>query len=116
MSLLTGIHFVGLFFNIFQGNFFGDIGLVGYGVFGTGLNTSRIAAAEVADVNESIEQFDGADGAGFFTRATEGTYGGRNDDLAIRAQGKGIDGAGHAVALLALLADNRAVNAGFIEV
>ena len=114
MSLLTGIHFAGLLFDVSQGNFFGDIGLVGYGVFGAGLHAARIAAAEVADINESIKKFDGADGAGFLTRAAEGTYGGRNDYLAFRTQGKGIDGTVHTVALLALLTDIRAVNAGFI--
>ena len=116
MSFLTGIHFAGLVFDVSQGNFFCDIRLIGNSVFGAGFDASRIAAAEVADVNESIKKFDGADGAGFFTRAAKDTNGGRNDDLAIRTEGKGIDGAVHAVSLLALLADIGAVNTGFIQV
>ena len=90
--------------------------LEGDGSLCAGLHTPRSSPAEVADVDEILEHLDGSDRTGLLADTAEGTERRMDGDLSVLSCRKGLLGTAQAVSLLTLAADDRAIDAGLVQI
>ena len=83
----------------------------GDGPHGALVHAARLAAAQVADVDDVVIDLDGADGTAALALAAQHAQGGRGDDLPQRSERQGGLGALEAVALPAEPADEGEIDA-----
>jgi hypothetical protein len=87
------------------------LGGIGDGIHFTGLYASGRPAAKVADMRDVMVDFNGTDGAKIFTGTAQGTQRGRDFNTTEFCDGYGILRAFGTIMLLALMTDNRIINA-----
>jgi hypothetical protein len=99
-----------------QGNGFARFFLPDNGSFGAGLHTAGPAAAEVADIDDVLENLQGPDGAVDFTGTAQGASCRGDIDLTVRPDGQGFFRAFEAVSLAALDTDDGTIHSTLIQV
>lgn len=87
----------------------------GYGSLCAGVYTPRSSPAEVADVDNILEHLDGSDRTGFLADTAEGTEHRMEDDLTVLSCRQGLLWTDQTVSLLALAADDRAIDTGLVQ-
>jgi hypothetical protein len=86
------------------------------GSFCTGFYALGLSTTEIAHIHDVFENFDRTDRAGLFTDPTQGTHGGRNDNLSQRAQRQSLFWAFQTIFFFTLDTHHRTIDAQFIEI
>ncbi len=114
-ALFAGTQTAGSLLVGFKGNAGGCFRFEDDGPLGAGLDTGGAAAAEVADIDDSLLDLDGPDRAVRLAGAAERAGRLADDDLAQEPDGDGVVRAAKAIAFAALGAGDRSVNARFVD-